>query len=53
MPPGCAFAPRCDYAKDICFKQMPTATLVDTATTSGGHVIRCFNSGDTIQGDTK
>ena len=26
LPPGCAFAPRCPYAKEICHKSMPELT---------------------------
>jgi oligopeptide/dipeptide ABC transporter ATP-binding protein len=35
MPPGCAFAPRCDYAWDRCSRQPPETDL------GGGHLVRC------------
>ncbi len=35
MPPGCSFAPRCDYATDICQQDPP---YVDVG---GGHLVRC------------
>lgn len=37
MPNGCAFAPRCDYAMDICDKRMPE--LIEAQT---GHRSRCW-----------
>jgi oligopeptide/dipeptide ABC transporter ATP-binding protein len=39
MPAGCAFAPRCDYAVDICSRERPI--LVST----GGVAVACFNPG--------
>ncbi|MGB8265479.1 MAG: ABC transporter ATP-binding protein [Candidatus Velthaea sp.] len=36
MPPGCAFAPRCNYRMPICDQPVP---LYDFG---GGHVARCF-----------
>lgn len=37
MPAGCAFAPRCPEAKDICQKSFP-----ETATVNEGHEVRCW-----------
>lgn len=37
-PPGCQFAPRCDYASPACFEQMPPETDLGE-----GHMVRCFN----------
>lgn len=36
MPKGCAFAPRCNYAKSICSKKMPELKELNR------HKIRCF-----------
>ncbi|PJJ29425.1 ABC transporter ATP-binding protein [Lacrimispora celerecrescens] len=36
MPKGCAFCPRCEYAKPICGERMPELTEKD------GRKIRCF-----------
>jgi len=35
-PPGCAFAPRCDYAQTRCVEALPALEE-----TSPGHVVRC------------
>jgi peptide/nickel transport system ATP-binding protein len=35
-PPGCAFAPRCEYAQTRCVEALPTLEE-----TSPGHVVRC------------
>ena len=35
--PGCRFAPRCEYAKDRCFKEDPKLTDL-----GGGHCCACF-----------
>lgn len=37
VPPGCPFAPRCEYAQDICHREMPPLEAV-----SEGHLLRCF-----------
>ncbi len=37
MPAGCAFAPRCPEAKDICRTSFPTTTTVND-----GHEVRCW-----------
>lgn len=39
-PPGCRFAPRCEYAKDICTQQDPVFTEVES-----GHWVACFQRG--------
>ena len=36
MPPGCAFAPRCDFCFDKCSKQPPETVL------ESGHRVSCF-----------
>lgn len=36
MPKGCAFSPRCSFAKKICSEKMPD--LIDL----NGHKVRCF-----------
>jgi len=35
-PPGCLFAPRCDYAQDICMEKEPELVNVD-----GDHFVAC------------
>ena len=37
LPPGCTFAPRCPYAKDVCIQRDPV--LVDA---EPGHLVRCW-----------
>lgn len=37
LPPGCCFAPRCQYTKDICFTDSP-----DMAEVAPGHFVACF-----------
>jgi peptide/nickel transport system ATP-binding protein len=37
LPPGCKFAPRCPYAKELCAQREPR--LVET---KPGHLVRCF-----------
>lgn len=36
MPEGCAFGPRCPYAREVCKKRMPELTEVS------GRKVRCF-----------
>jgi peptide/nickel transport system ATP-binding protein len=38
MPPGCAFAERCDFATAACRAQQPAAQAVN-----GGHTVRCIH----------
>ena len=37
LPPGCAFAPRCDYATEACTQKVPTLTSIDEA-----HRVACI-----------
>jgi len=37
-PPGCQFAPRCDFATDICASRLPDESVFDT-----NHMVRCFH----------
>jgi len=39
LPPGCIFAPRCDYATDICHQQYPPLEEKRP-----GHLSACWNS---------
>jgi peptide/nickel transport system ATP-binding protein len=39
LPPGCAFEPRCDYARDACRQQRP-----DLRSISHNHMSRCLFS---------
>jgi oligopeptide/dipeptide ABC transporter ATP-binding protein len=40
MPPVCAFLPRCNEVKDICYQELPPLACVKG--TYGEHFIRCF-----------
>ncbi|RIK42362.1 MAG: methionine ABC transporter ATP-binding protein, partial [Chloroflexi bacterium] len=37
LPPGCKFAPRCPYAKDVCVARDPVLLEVEP-----NHKVRCF-----------
>jgi oligopeptide/dipeptide ABC transporter ATP-binding protein len=37
LPPGCAFHPRCPYAKDSCFQEEPVGSAI-----SPGHSVLCW-----------
>ena len=37
LPPGCKFAPRCPYAREICVQDVPALTEVEP-----GHKVRCY-----------
>ena len=39
FPPGCTFAPRCDYVRDRCNQERPELRVID-----GNHVARCHFS---------
>ncbi len=41
VPSGCAFHPRCPYAKDVCRTQVPQLTSIED-----GHSSACLFSGD-------
>jgi oligopeptide/dipeptide ABC transporter ATP-binding protein len=40
IPPGCAFAPRCGYAKDICRAERPPLSTVSAGRASACHFAR-------------
>ncbi|MDR0730747.1 MAG: ABC transporter ATP-binding protein [Treponema sp.] len=40
LPPGCAFAPRCDYVQENCSRPPPEKNL------GAGHKVRCHYRGD-------
>lgn len=44
LPPGCPFAPRCDYRMSRCDTQMPALEAVGTDTSSA-HRKACFHDG--------
>lgn len=48
VPPGCAFSPRCPYAKDICHVEEPAFRLIE-----GEHGAACHFSGEPgfVRGD--
>ena len=37
IPPGCSFAPRCSFARDLCTTQNPAAQQVAAGRTSRCH----------------
>jgi oligopeptide transport system ATP-binding protein len=41
LPTGCAFSPRCAYAKEICRSEAPALVEIER-----GHLSRCLFSGD-------
>ena len=47
LPRGCPFAPRCAWALDFCWQEMPPLALVEPAGVSGGprsgHLLACHN----------
>jgi oligopeptide transport system ATP-binding protein len=48
LPPGCPFAPRCAWAVDVCWQEMPPLELVEGAGVPGGppfgdHLLACHN----------
>jgi oligopeptide/dipeptide ABC transporter ATP-binding protein len=45
MPPGCSFAPRCKYAKDICYQECPSLTDLGNRRTT-----RCWYYGEMNKG---
>jgi peptide/nickel transport system ATP-binding protein len=44
-PAGCQFAPRCDYATDVCVSNMPEESFVADA-----HMVRCFHAQEVLGG---
>jgi oligopeptide/dipeptide ABC transporter ATP-binding protein len=40
LPPGCAFAPRCPRAQDVCVQEVPR--LMPTSTSRGYHGAACY-----------
>ena len=36
LPPGCPFAPRCAWAVDVCWRDMPPLVLAEGAGVPGG-----------------
>jgi peptide/nickel transport system ATP-binding protein len=45
LPPGCAFAPRCQLATDVCRQSAPDAVPL-----AAGHLVRCHRTADTVKG---
>jgi oligopeptide/dipeptide ABC transporter ATP-binding protein len=41
-PPGCRFAPRCAYRRDICSRAVPALAPLPGA--DGAHLVRCWGS---------
>ncbi len=41
LPQGCRFAPRCEYAKDLCRQEMPELTILGE-----DEVVRCWKNTD-------
>ncbi|WP_435824611.1 ABC transporter ATP-binding protein [Nocardia rhamnosiphila] len=48
-PPGCAFAPRCRYARPRCLTETPQ--LIDTPDSGQRHRLACFHPVGTPEGD--
>jgi len=46
LPPGCLFAPRCDYARDTC-----NAQRHELRELSSGHVVRCLYAEEIVADD--
>jgi peptide/nickel transport system ATP-binding protein len=42
LPPGCAFAPRCRYAADVCSSDIPVVT------SETGSMVRCVRAVETV-----
>ncbi len=42
LPPGCAFEPRCPFARDRCRRERPPLDPIE----AGPHLVRCFYSDD-------
>ena len=47
-PPGCPFAPRCEFARDECRGSLPPVTRI-----SVGHEVRCFRSSEVLDASTR
>lgn len=45
LPPGCAFAPRCDLASDVCRSAAPAAVAIGSQ-----HLVRCYRTDQTAAG---
>jgi len=57
LPRGCPFAPRCAWALDVCWQEMPPLDPVDAVSYSGGpppggHLLACHNpvAADEVEG---
>ena len=42
LPPGCAFAPRCEFAQPTCVSAAPAPVALGT-----GHFVRCYRTDET------
>jgi peptide/nickel transport system ATP-binding protein len=45
LPPGCAFAPRCAFAQDVCRTSVPVAVTLKPE-----HLVRCHRTDATVAG---
>lgn len=45
LPPGCRFAPRCQYATELCHQEMPEVTHI-----AEGELVRCWKYSDRWEG---
>ncbi len=45
LPPGCRFAPRCQYATELCHQEMPEVTLI-----AENELVRCWKYSDRWEG---
>lgn len=49
LPPGCPFAPRCEFVMDRCRSEDPPTTVVES-----GHTVRCWlNGGPRVEEDLR
>lgn len=49
LPPGCAFAPRCDFSSRVAGgKQVCLSTMPDLTERRNNHWVRCHLTGDTL-----
>lgn len=47
-PPGCRFAPRCSYSREICFNSEPPLEAIPG--TDSAHESRCWGTSDAAEG---
>ena len=53
LPPGCAFAPRCRFATDICHEVRPALQDVGTGHDDAGHQAACHHADQVLAAATE